>query len=279
MEDRRLEHFGDVRAVHRRARIQRIGRRESHLIIDHHVQRATGVITRCLRKLHRLHDDTLASECCVAMNQNRHDTSALGITTPLLARAHGTFGDRTDDLEVRGVEGQRHVHVAAGRAQIRRKAFVVFDVAGAREVDGIVFAFKFREQHGGRLAEHIDQYVQASAMRHCDDKLFHALLPATLNDIIQQRNQCIAAFEREAFLPDILGMQVAFETFCGRELPQNVFALIGSETMLHAACLKLILQPQALLGIRNVSEFGADRAAINMGQLRNDVAQLGVIGD
>ena len=65
-------------------------------------------------------------------------------------------------------------------------------------------------------------------MRHADDALFDALLTAALDQIVHQRDQRIAAFEREALLADVLGVQVALETFGRRQLPEDVLLLVGS---------------------------------------------------
>ena len=43
-----------------------------------------------------------------------------------------------------------------------------------------------------------------------------------------QRDQRVAAFEREALLADVLGVQVALEAFGGRELPEDVLLFLGS---------------------------------------------------
>ena len=65
-------------------------------------------------------------------------------------------------------------------------------------------------------------------MRHADDALLDALLTAALDQIVDQRDQRIAAFEREALLADVLGVQVALEAFGRRELPEDVLLLVGS---------------------------------------------------
>ena len=100
------------------------------------------------------------------------------------------------------------------------------------------------------------------------------VLTALLDQIVEQRNQRVAAFEREALLADVLGMQVALETFGGRELPQDVLALVDRDLALQAAEQELVLQPQALFGIRDMRELRADGAAVDVFELRDDVAQL-----
>src|SRR5205823_2461332 len=78
---------------------------------------------------------------------------------------------------------------------------------------------------------------------------------ASLYEVIEQRNERIRAFEREALLADVLGVQVALEAFGGRELPEDVALLFGTEAMLEAPLLELILQPQPLLGVGHVREL------------------------
>ncbi len=75
------------------------------------------------------------------------------------------------------------------------------------------------EQHRRRLAQHVDQHVEAAAMGHADDHVLDAGRAAPLHQVVQQGDQRIAAFEREALLADVLGVQVALEAFGGGELP------------------------------------------------------------
>jgi hypothetical protein len=44
----------------------------------------------------------------------------------------------------------------------------------------------------------------------------------TGSQVVEQRDQRIAAFERETLLADVLGVQVALEAFGCSQLPQNV---------------------------------------------------------
>ena len=53
--------------------------------------------------------------------------------------------------------------------------------------------------------------------------------PLPLDEIVEQRDQRLAAFEREALLADVLGVQVALEAFGRGQLPQEVAALLGAE--------------------------------------------------
>ena len=84
-----------------------------------------------------------------------------------------------------------------------------------------------------------------------------------LDELVEQRNEAVAALEREALLADVLGVQVALEALGRRELPEDVLLLLGAEAVLHALRLKIILQPQPLLGVRDMRELGADGVAVD----------------
>src|SRR5262249_43539110 len=148
------------------------------------------------------------------------------------------------------------------------------DVARAGQLRGIRLALEFGEHQRGRLAENIHEYVETSAMRHADHDFFDAVGAATLDQIVEERDEGIAALEGEALLADVLGVQVALETFCRGQLPEYVALLGSAEAMADSSRLKFILQPQALLRVRHVSELGADRAGIDVPELGEDVSQF-----
>ena len=50
-------------------------------------------------------------------------------------------------------------------------------------------------------------------------------LPRFLHQLIEQRDEAVAALQREALLTDVLGVQIALQAFGGRELPENVLLL------------------------------------------------------
>ena len=174
VQNRRLDHLRHVGAVQRRARIVRIAGGESHLVVDDDVHGAAGVEAARLRQLQRLHDDALAGKRGIAVNLHRQHLVALGIAAPLLARAGRAFDHGIDDFQMRGIERERHVHVARGRLQIGRKALVILDVARAAQLGEVVVPLELVEQILRRLAEQIDQHIEPAAMRHADDGLLDA---------------------------------------------------------------------------------------------------------
>ena len=68
MEDRRFDHFGDVRGVGRGARVGR-HRGEADLVVDDDVDRAAGAVTGELGEIEHFRDGALASESGIAVNE------------------------------------------------------------------------------------------------------------------------------------------------------------------------------------------------------------------
>src|SRR5271167_1438310 len=114
-------------------------------------------------------------------------------------------------------------------------------------------------------------------MRHTDDGLLDTIPAALLHQFIEQGNQTIAALEGKTLLADILGMQVALQAFRRGQLPQDVLLLIDAEAALHAGNLEAVLQPQALLGIRNLGELRADGVGVNEFKIRENILERGAL--
>ena len=116
-------------------------------------------------------------------------------------------------------------------------------------------------------------------MRHADDDFLDAGGSAALHDVVEQRDQCVAALEREPLLADVLRVQIALEPLCGRELPQEVQALVVGEAVMEPAVLETVLKPQALFARRNVRELRADAPGIDVPELLQDLRQLHLLVD
>ena len=274
VQNRRLDHLGYVAAVNRRARIARLAGCEADLIVDNDVQRAARAIAARLRQLQRLHDHTLPRKGRVPVDQHR-DHLVDGVfrqlaAAAILPRPHRPLDHRIDDLQMRGIEGQRDMHIAARRLQVRRKSFVVLHVAGAED---LVLTLELGEQFSRRLAKRVDQHIQPPAMSHADDHFLDTTATRLLDEIIEQRDQCLAAFQREALLSRITGMQITLQTLGSSQLPENGLLGLSIETLAHASELKLFMQPDALISVRHMRKLCPDTAAINVLIATQDLAQ------
>ena len=76
---------------------------------------------------------------------------------------------------------------------------MVLDVARALDVLGIGrIALELGEDRREGLAHDVGQHVQAAAMGHADHDLLDAELAAALQDLLQGRDQGLAAVQAEA---------------------------------------------------------------------------------
>ena len=225
VQDRRLDHLGDVRRIQRRARFGRRGG-EADLVVDDRVDRPAGRVAGEIREIERLGDDALPREGSVAVDQDGdHALPAQVARAPLLG-AHDALDHGVDRLEVRRVRGEPEVHVLSrSHHAIVRVALVILDVARAEGAVHQRIVFELGEDRLERLAQRVREHVEAPAVRHPDHDLAAAVRRSILDDRVEQRNQGLRAFEREALLPDEFGVQEALEQFRRRDVLEDAQAL------------------------------------------------------
>ena len=194
----------------------------------------------------------------------------------MLARAHRAFDHRIDRLQVRRIEGQREVHRSAGRHHVRRESLVVLDVAGGKLLR--LPALEFGKEVGGHLAESVDQHGEAAAMRHADHRLLHACRAGLLDQMVEHRDQRVAAFPGKALLPDVLRVQVALQRFRRREPLEDVAPLLRRVNGPRADRLETLLDEALHRRVRDVHVLGAEGAAVGVLQRLHEVAQAHALG-
>ena len=137
VEDRRLDHLGDVGGIGRGARVARIGG-EADLVVDDEMHRAAGAVAAQPRQPEAFRDHALAGERRVAVDQQRHHHGAVvarGAVLVLLG-AHLAEHHRIDDLQMRRIGGERQMHLVAVELAVRGGAEVIFHVARALDLVG-----------------------------------------------------------------------------------------------------------------------------------------------
>lgn len=72
---------------------------------------------------------------------------------------------------------------------------MIFHIATGMLAADLAFAFEFHEQIFGRFAHDIHQYIEPPAVRHADHHFPHLLPARALDELVQQRNQAVAAFQ------------------------------------------------------------------------------------
>ena len=223
MEDRRVDHLRHVGRIGRGARIARIGG-EADLVVDDEVQRTAGAVALQVGQPEAFRHHALAGERGVAMHQQRQHRNALvrRIAMLVLLGAHLAEHHGIDDLQMRRIGGQRQMDPVVVELAVRRRAEMIFDVAGALDRVGIGrAALEFMEQRAMRLAHHLGQHVEAAAMRHADHDFLHAEIAAALDDLLQRRDQRFAAVEAEALGAGEFDIAEFLETFGLDQLHQD----------------------------------------------------------
>ena len=148
---------------------------------------------------------------------------------------------------------------------------MVFHVA-ARQFD-FSTAFKFGKQISRFFAQNVNQNIQTATVCHTDDDFFHAVFTGVLNQVVQTGNRAFAAFYTKAFLANIFGMQVAFQSFGGSHFFQNAAFLIGIVMRCGQYAFKIIAHPTTLFGIWNVDVLYRDMAAVGLFEVTDDLGQ------
>src|SRR5690606_4912819 len=109
---------------------------------------------------------------------------------------------------------------------------------------------------------------------HADRGALHALARGAVDDAVEQRDERLAALEREALLADVLRLQERLERLGLVELAEDAQLLVVVRLLVGA--LELLLEPVALLVVADVHVLDADRAAVRVAQHAEDVAELGL---
>ena len=226
VEDRRLDQLGDVGRIGRGARIAGIGG-EADLVVDDEMHRAAGAMAAQARQAEAFGDDALAGEGRVAVDQQRQHLHALDVVVELvLLGAHLAEHHGIDDLEMRGIGGQRQMHLVAVELAVRRGAEVIFDVARALDLVGRGrAALEFVEDDAVRLAHHLAQHVEAAAMGHAERDLLQAELAAALDDLLERRDHRLGAVEAEALGAGIFDVEEFLEAFGLDQLADRIARL------------------------------------------------------
>src|ERR1700727_2335405 len=98
---------------------------------------------------------------------------------------------------------------------VRRDAEMIFDVAGAFDSVGI-----------GRAAL---EFVEPPAVRHADHDFLHAEIAATLDDLLERRDQRFSAVETEALGAGEFDVAEFLKTFGLNELVEDRAPALGGE--------------------------------------------------
>src|SRR5271157_4510316 len=108
---------------------------EADLIVDDEMDRASGPVSLEPGKAEAFGNHALTGESRIAMDEQRQHFRALDdIVQLVLLGAHLAENDGINDLEMRGVRGQRKMDAIVIEVAVGRSAKMIFDVAGPFDV-------------------------------------------------------------------------------------------------------------------------------------------------
>ena len=273
VEDRRLDHPGDVGRVHAGPRVLR-GGGEAHLVVHDDVHGAAGPVPAQQRQVQRLGDHALPGERGVAVDEHgQHGEAGLALVDDVLPGPDHALEHRVDRFQVARVGHQRGLDLGAvGGAEGPLRAEVILDVAGALGAARVQVALELLEDLRVGLADDVGQHVQPAAVGHADDGLVHVRLGRLGEHRVDQRDQGLGALEGEPALADELGLQEHLERLGHVEPGQDADLLVVFGARVRD--LHPVLQPAALLGVLHVHVLDADGAAVRVAQHAQDLPQL-----
>ena len=275
VEDRRFDHQGDVGGVGRGAAEGR-GGGEADLVVHHDMDAAAGAVALDARKLEAFGDDALACEGRIAVQKDRQHLIAVGVAQLVLLGADLAEDDGVHRLKVRGVRGERQVHGVGVKGAVGGGAEVVFHVARAIHIFGLVgAALEFVENRLVGLLHHVGQDVQTAPVRHADDDVFHAMRAADLDDGFHRGDQRLGAVQTKALGPHVFDVEELFVALSLNQLVQDGAAAFAGEGDFLAVAFDALFQPRGLLGVGDVHVLQGKGAAIGAFDDLDDLAHRG----
>ncbi len=143
-------------------------------------------------------------------------------------------------------------------------------------IDGNIvkgLAFKLRENLLARLAEHIGQHVQSTAVCHAEHELFYPVARRVIHRFVQGRDKAFCSFDGEAFLTHKLGVQERLKAHRLVQLVQDLLLFRCIEVRLVIVSVDPMLDPSTTFRIADVVVLHPDALAINLLEVRNDFAK------
>ena len=99
-------------------------------------------------------------------------------------------------------------------------------------------------------------------MRHAEDHLLDTERPRLLDERVEHRDQRLAALEREALGGGVADLQELFERFGLEKVVEHADPILGRELGPVLRRLHALLEPLALLLVRDVEVLDAERPAV-----------------
>src|SRR5712692_2518997 len=164
--------------------------------------------------------------------------------------------------------------LAAGGLALALCALMIFHVAFVRGKRWMNRTFERREDAFAEMPDDVCQDVEPAAVRHSHRDIFDAEISGALDQLIEQRNNRFASFDRKTLLTQVLGVEKALELLGGNQFPENLFLDFDGDWLgLNQFAPDLLAQPEFFFLALNVTILDADFAAVGALQNVQNLAQ------
>jgi hypothetical protein len=124
-----------------------------------------------------------------------------------------------------------------------------------------------------RLAHHLRQHVEPTAVGHADDDLFHPERAAAFDDLFERGDRRFGAIETEALGAGEFQIAEFLETFRFDQLVEDRALALRREGDFLVRPLDPCLDPTLLCGVGDVHELDAERLAVRAAKDRENFPQ------
>ena len=229
VENRGLDDFSYVGAVAAGAGVGR-GGGETDLVVDDDMDRASGAVALQLGEVKDFRHDSLTGDSGVSMDENGEDALALGISNNALTGAGFAFDYGINGFQVTGVGSEADFNfVPVLRFAFGFEAEMVLYITVSKNGVGRVVFGEFTEDVVEGFSEEVSQYVEATPVSHAHDDLVDLIFTATLKYGVEASDEGLSAFEGEAFLPNVAGLEKVFKVFCFEDGAQDAGFVLFAE--------------------------------------------------
>ena len=151
--------------------------------------RATDGVGRNVREVQGLGKDALASECAIAVHEQRKELFAPPFPGPILLGASAADGHGVDSFQVTGIRNQMNVDFCASACGVFAGcAHVIFHIAASQNAARI-HVFKSGKDFLRSAPRDVHHHIQASAMAHSHHQFDRSILSGGVENFIHERNQ------------------------------------------------------------------------------------------
>jgi hypothetical protein len=265
VEDRNALAASDAGSKTRRV-LLRGTRGETDQIVDDDVNRSADRVCSKIRKIEGFRPDALAGERGVAVHDDGPDfvenfRRAIDVGTvnavASLLGAGASHGDGIDSFEVAWIGDQVNIEFCAGSGGVHAGgADVIFHVSRAEDTAGI-HVFETGDYLVNGLAGDVGHNAEAATVAHGHEGIDAAQITGGIQDGIKERDEGGVAFQREALAAEVAALEDLFEEVGTDEALKNALTVDFGCRAFHA-----FRDPGAALGLDEMGEFNADRAAV-----------------